>query len=374
MILIIGIVVLFYSLLGGLAYFVLAGLWVKSILRKEAETTRDKESEEILAEAKKDGFYEEVKSVIKEPVPADQAVNQKVGNPQGIDQSKKPLKENQKLVFVSGGEFEMGRGNHDFKRNPSHKVTVSDFYLGKFPVTHDAFIEFINAIGLPRSGVYEGNLLVKLNDPFGSILYANGKYFFHKNRYAEKGSCPVILVTWFGAKEYCKWAGGRLPTEAEWEYAARGGTKFDETFKIYSMDRFKYSGSNDLNQVAWYWRNSGDSILTGDWESYRAKDNNGKTHPVGLKHGNQLGLFDMSGNVWEYCNDWFENYHTGHQINPQGPDKDSVTEEEILLVPNRRIIRGGCWNSDSSCEVAIRSDITPVSYGYDIGFRLCASV
>ena len=126
----------------------------------------------------------------------------------------------------------------------------------------------------------------------------------------------------------------RLPTEAEWEYAARGGNK---------SKGYKYSGSNNLNDVAWYDGNS-----------------NSKTHPVKTKQANELGLYDMSGNVWEWCSDWYGVYSSSSQTNPQGPNSGSY-----------RVLRGGGWFNDARyCRVSNRSDSYPSGSSDGSGFRL----
>ena len=126
----------------------------------------------------------------------------------------------------------------------------------------------------------------------------------------------------------------RLPTEAEWEYAARGGNK---------SKGHMYSGSDEIDEVAWYMGNSG-----------------GETHPVKGKKANELGLYDMSGNVWEWCSDWFGFYSSGAQTNPQGPDKGL-----------RRVLRGGSFGYEARyCRVSSRIPCTPNTSSYIVGFRL----
>jgi len=128
-----------------------------------------------------------------------------------------------------------------------------------------------------------------------------------------------------------------LPTEAEWEFAARGGN---------NSRGYKYAGSNTIGDVAWYYGNS-----------------SSKTQPVGQKRPNELGLYDMSGNVWEWCSDWYGSYSSAGQTNPQGPSSGSD-----------RVLRGGSWCIlAQNCRVSFRSFSAPDYRYYRIGFRLVLS-
>jgi sulfatase modifying factor 1 len=248
------------------------------------------------------------------------------------------------MAFVQGGEFTMGDtlGNGlEFDR-PAHRVRISDFYIAKYVLTFDEYDSFCDATGKIKP----------IDDKDGA-----------------RSNKPVMHVSWYDAVEYCNWRsiqegltpcytingsniscnfdanGYRLPTEAEWEYAARGGNR--------SLG-YIYSGSNNADDVAWYWDNSGH-----------------ETHPVGQKQANELGLYDMSGNVWEMCWDWqggTEYYRycatLGTVVNPRGPESSSSS--------GRRIARGGSCNSFAdSIQPSKRFSVDPsYNYGGGIGFRI----
>ena len=163
---------------------------------------------------------------------------------------------------------------------------------------------------------------------------SNPSYFTGNNQR------PVERVSWYDCQEFIKKLNQltgkkfRLPTEAEWEYAARGGK--------YSRG-YKYSGRNDVDEVAWYKSNSSET-----------------THPVATKEANELGLYDMNGNVWEWCKDWYGDYQSNSQTNPTGPSEGE-----------KRVLRGGSWyNRYWFVSVSYRNGSTPESRYDDYGLRL----
>ncbi len=236
------------------------------------------------------------------------------------------------MAFVEGGVFYMGDDKGQVDGKPRHKVTISSFHMTKYEITNIQFCNFLNDIECNSSATIDGTKYIHLNDDYCQISYIDGQ-FIPDN---DKDNFPVINVTWYGANAFAQWAGSRLPTEAEWEFAANGGNKSDST---------AYSGSNNANEVSWSDKNS-----------------EGNTHKVGTKAPNELGIYDMSGNVWEWCNDWYDpRYYTyKSQTNPQGPESGSF-----------RVLRGGSWNYDYDVgRITNRFGYKPNAYNYDYGFRV----
>ena len=236
----------------------------------------------------------------------------------GCGSSEKETEGN--MVFVEGGTFQMGSNSGYDDEMPVHSVTVSDFNISKTEVTFEQYDAFCDATGRDKPD----------DEGWG------------------RGNRPVIYVDWQDAFDYCEWMSKttgetyRLPTEAEWEYAARGGNK---------SKGYRYSGGNNLDAVGWYNDNS-----------------RSKTHPVAQKQPNELGLYDMSGNVWEWCSDWYGSYSSSPQNNPQGPNSG---------YKGNCILRGGCWRDGGSvangCRVAYRSRLNPGIRYRRYGFRLVLS-
>ena len=215
------------------------------------------------------------------------------------------------MVKVEGGTFMMGATSEQGSdawdgEKPAHQVTLSDYYIGKYEVTQAEW---------------------------EAVMGKNPSYFKGDNR-------PVEKVSWEDCQEFIKKLNSltglqfSLPTEAQWEYASRGGNK---------SRGYKYSGSKNLKDVAWYGKNSKDQI-----------------HPVGMKQANEIGLYDMSGNVWEWCSDWHGSYSSNSQTNPTGAASGSY-----------RVLRGGSYYSGAGdCRVSFRSYYTPGNRGILLGLRL----
>ena len=250
------------------------------------------------------------------------------------------------MIAVKGGTFTMGGtaeqgSNAESDEKPTHSVTLSDYYIGKFEVTVELFRTFINETNYRTDADKEGWSYVWTGSSWEKKNGVNWKCDANgKVRSSSEDNHPVIHVSWNDAKSFCEWLARktsqtfRLPTEAEWEYAARGGNK---------SNGYKYSGGNNIDNVAWYTSNSG-----------------GKTHQVGTKSPNELGIYDMSGNVWEWCQDWYGNYSSSSQSNPTGSSSGSS-----------RVLRGGSWGgSAGDCRVSNRNRSNPDRRYDSHGFRL----
>lgn len=216
------------------------------------------------------------------------------------------------MVWVEGGTFTMGatseQGSDAYNNEkPTHQVTLSGYYIGKYEVTQELW---------------------------QTVMGTN------PSKYTGNSRSPVECVSWDDCQQFLRKLNQmsghnfRLPTEAEWEFAARGGNQ---------SCGYKYAGSNTLFMVSWSEHNYMNT-----------------TQPVGQYTPNELGLYDMSGNVWEWCQDWYGDYSSGSQTNPTGPSSGSY-----------RVYRGGSWSSNARfCRVSNRNSNDP-SHRYDyLGLRL----
>jgi len=245
-------------------------------------------------------------------------------------------------ITVSGGTFQMGSNDGLSNEQPVHTVTLSGFEISKYEVTNGQFCEFLNNKGVSSDGSYNETEFIDMDGGCCQIVYSGDQFEVEK----DKMNYPVITVTWYGARAFCEWIGGRLPTEAEWEFAARGGNQ---------TQGYIYSGSDSLDEVAWYWNNSENP----DCYLYYGHG----TDIVGSKKKNELGVYDMSGNVCEWCSDWYgsDYYNISPRNDPQGPPAGT-----------RKVIRGGSWYANADeCRCAYRNsnDVPERGISY-YGFRV----
>ena len=217
------------------------------------------------------------------------------------------------MVTVTGGSFDIGSNDGVSDEKPIHRVTLSSFKIGKYEITQAQWMAVMG------------------NNP---------------SNHQGCDNCPEEHVSWDDIQEFLQKLNSmtgkkyRLPTEAEWEYAARGGNQ---------SQHYTYAGSNNIDEVAWYLSNSGNT-----------------SHPVGQKRANELGIYDMSGNVWEWCSDWYgaDYYANSTGTNPQGPSNGQY-----------RVDRGGGWGDEPTISRATdRNYGNPENWGYYLGFRLVSSL
>ncbi|MDU7472493.1 MAG: SUMF1/EgtB/PvdO family nonheme iron enzyme [Paenibacillus macerans] len=258
--------------------------------------------------------------------------------------SQEKTDKNNSLVFVKGGAFKNTKSNYYGK-----DVILSDFYIGKYEVTQK---EWVEVMGSNPSQFIGDNMPVEMVSWYDAVEYCNKRsikeglvpyYNIDKNKKDPNNLSDYDHIKWTitinaGANGY------RLPTEAEWEYAAGGG----QMSKSYT-----YSGSNNADEAAWNWRNAGDQYLSGDWNWPIIENNNSKTKAVGGKKPNELGLYDMSGNVREWCWDWY------------GDDLDHSSGGSY------RVVKGGGWVGDiHSIELSFRGKFEANGFGADQGLRV----
>ena len=249
-----------------------------------------------------------VQQVTQQPTQQQESAQQTEPKPEPAPMSQQQRSNLPKIemVYVKGGTFTMGatpeQGNDALDdEKPAHKVTLDSYYIGKYEVTNELWKAVMGGTIVSREGA-------KDNEPVVFVSWDDIQRFLRK----------LNAMT---GKNY------RLPTEAEWEFAARGGN---------ASRGYKYAGSNIRNEVMWYWDN---------------------IHEVGTKSPNELGIYDMSGNVEEWCQDWYGDYSSSSQLNPKGPNSGS-----------ERVARSG--SNCSNCRVSMRYSRTPDSRYNDLGFRL----
>lgn len=239
------------------------------------------------------------------------------------------------FVYVDGGTYMMGdvlQDDMSDDEKPPHEVTVSSFWMSACEITNAQFCLFLNEKG----NMFEaGNFWLDLEKQDCLIEKRLGRYVA-KAGFADY---PVVEVTWFGARAFAEWIGGRLPTEAEWEYAARNG----------GADIRYTNGHRLLRRHA----NISGTVDMDRWPQIA---------PAGSLSPSALGLYDMTGNVWERCSDWFRTdyYSRSPVLNPAGPDEGLF-----------KVIRGGSWkHSRWNCRNMTRGRDLPNNTSNDIGFRV----
>ncbi|HEX9062791.1 MAG TPA: SUMF1/EgtB/PvdO family nonheme iron enzyme [Clostridia bacterium] len=267
------------------------------------------------------------------------------------EKQKSPEKSDN-FVLVKGGTFINTKSNFYGK-----SVKIPDFYIGKYEITQK---EWSDVMGSNPAAFKGDNLPVETVSWYGCVEYCN-------KRSIKEGLKPYYNIDKSkkdpnnkNDDDNLKWTvminteakGYRLPTEAEWEYAAGGG----QMSKSYT-----YSGSNDANEVAWYWKNSGDKVLSGEWSWPMIQGNNNKTKSIGTKKPNELGIYDMSGNIREWCWDWYGELESSISGSYKGPDSGFA-----------RVWKGGGWlGDDNSSRSSFRGNYDAYSKGNDQGLRVC---
>ncbi len=269
------------------------------------------------------------------------------------------------MALIPAGTFQMGSNDGESDEKPVHSVTVSSFYLGKYEVTVRQFKEFIDASGYTTDAEKDGGSNFWNGKEWEKKRGTNWKHDAEGNlRPSSEYNHPVIHVSWNDATEYCKWLAQktgkpyRLPTEAEWEYAAGNGAKHTKYSWGNGNPSGKQGGSvaDESGATKFNWTKSAENIFLGYNDGFPT------TAPVGSFNANEFGLFDMTGNVWEWCQDWYgsDYYANSPSSNPQGPSTGSY-----------RVLRGGSWGSDpQNCRVAYRVSDNPGDRHGGTGFRL----
>jgi sulfatase modifying factor 1 len=296
------------------------------------------------------------------------------------------------MVLIPAGTFQMGDSLDGYSGAlPVHTVMLSSFYIGKYDITNQQYCSLLNsaAVKVVDGVVYASTDTsnsypycdTSTSDTYSQISYSGGVFTIRTKGGRSMANDPMIDVSWYGAAAYCNWRsqqegkepcynlstwvcdfsknGYHLPTEAQWEYAARGG---------HSGNRFPWG---DVNTISHTYANYSNYI--GDYSydlgppwgydpTWSADGIQPYTSPVGSFSSNGYGLYDMAGNVFQWCNDWYDNYSSGSQTNPTGPTSG---------ICNCLVCRGGGWNSYANhCRVAYREICSPYFRNYFYGFRV----
>jgi formylglycine-generating enzyme required for sulfatase activity len=218
---------------------------------------------------------------------------------------------NPERVLVKGGEL----------YSKDRRIEIESFQISKYEITNAQYAQFLNAKKVGADGQLEGKQIINIASGDLQLEYKNGAW----EPKSGKENYPMVMVSYYGAKDYCTWIDAKLPTEAEWIYAAQGGRK---------SKNYRYAGSNQLDEVGWY---------KGNCE--------GHSHEVGLKKPNELGIYDMSGNAWEWC------------LN------DSLKSDDDFCVH-----MGGSWfPGEQPSHITAHYGNTPTHFSNSVGFRVVFS-
>jgi sulfatase modifying factor 1 len=296
------------------------------------------------------------------------------------------------MVLIPAGTFQMGDsiGDGFSEERPVHTVTLDSFVMGKYDVTNGQYCAFLNSAYPSQLKVVDGVVYASsdsgnsfpycdtsASDSWSHIAFSNNTFSVRIKGRSDMSNDPMVCVTWYGAVTYCNWRsqqegkqtcydlstwecdfskkGYRLATEAEWEYAARGGL---------SGKRFPWGNTITHNQANYY-SDSAYSYDTSTTRGFHPTWNDGiypYTSPVGSFPANGYGLYDMVGNVWQWCHDWYGIYSSSSQTNPAGP-----------TIGSYRVLRGGCWYTRVyRCRVSSRTsgNTSPSDRYHFLGFRL----
>jgi sulfatase modifying factor 1 len=242
------------------------------------------------------------------------------------------------MILVPTGSFMMGCENQGEFEHPVHEVHLDAFWMDAILVTNDQFAEFVQQKGYLTESERSGSAWGYREGRFSSIRGLSWRNYAITGREQH----PVVLVSWNDAVAFAKWAGKRLPTEAEWEKAARGGLMG----KLYPWGDQEPVGTQSV-----FARNPSEIPPTSEVKAFEP---------------NKYGLYDMVGNVWQWCNDWYSGdyYSSGVLVNPQGAEKGS-----------HRVRRGGSWNVIQSFRLrcANRGAMDASACAPNVGFRCCVS-
>jgi sulfatase modifying factor 1 len=253
------------------------------------------------------------------------------------------------LARIPAGDFLMGAADGEADERPVHRVHLSEFFIGRFPVTNDEYARFVRATGYPAPGV-RGLPLIAAGGRDSVFKEFAAPYVWQQGEPPQgHGNHPVVLVRHDDAIAYCGWLSTtlgrpvRLPTEAEWEKAARGG-----------VDGAKYPWGDQIDQSR------------GNYLSDPGSKRQRGTRPTGTYPPNAYGICEIIGNVWEWVSDWYgaEYYGQGDAQDPQGPSSGSL-----------RVVRGASWVTEdvAMMRTAYRHKVPPDTYAYSIGFRIVCS-